>query len=344
MTSRSIRNLHCVIALVLAVYWGAWLVPFGICQTRSGQDQDTDRSKQIAIEQIADGTFQIKNGDELFAEFYQIEYGKPIIYPLLAADGTQITRNYPMKKDIPGEAIDHPHHKSVWVGHGDVNGKDFWADKEQIVCKSVAVDGAELSIVNHWIVDDTPLVIERTRFRFSQRGAVRLIDVHISLYPGENIPEVTFGDTKEGFFALRARDEFCFHHRSSESAESVSKGRAINSNSETDREIWGKMATWVHYMGTVGAQQYGITVIDHCNNLRHPTTWHARDYGLIAANPFGLHEFQKQPKGAGSVTLRSSGSSGSSESLELQYRVLISVGALEVDEINSFSSDFHQSK
>jgi hypothetical protein len=40
-------------------------------------------------------------------------------------------------------------------------------------------------------------------------------------------------------------------------------------------------------------------MFDNPNNPRHPTTWHVRDYGLFAANPFGLHDFEKKPAGAG---------------------------------------------
>ena len=34
-----------------------------------------------------------------------------------------------------------------------------------------------------------------------------------------------------------------------------------------------------------------VTLMDHPSNLRHPTWWHARDYGFMAANPFGRAAF-----------------------------------------------------
>jgi hypothetical protein len=64
----------------------------------------------------------------------------------------------------------------------------------------------------------------------------------------------------------------------------------------------------------------GIACFDHPANLRHPTTWHARDYGLIAANPFGLSDFQKKPKGTGDHVIPAG------EKLTLQYRWLFHEG------------------
>jgi hypothetical protein len=47
----------------------------------------------------------------------------------------------------------------------------------------------------------------------------------------------------------------------------------------------------------------GIAIFDDPGNPRHPTTWHVRDYGLFAANPFGLHEFEKRPAHTGDFTI-----------------------------------------
>jgi hypothetical protein len=41
---------------------------------------------------------------------------------------------------------------------------------------------------------------------------------------------------------------------------------------------------------------------------------------LVAANPFGLHDFQKQPKGAGDYTLKKDAA------LTLRYRWLFHLG------------------
>ena len=47
----------------------------------------------------------------------------------------------------------------------------------------------------------------------------------------------------------------------------------------------------------------GVAIFDHPSNPRHPTWWHARDYGLVAANPFGIHDFEKKPGGTGDLKI-----------------------------------------
>ena len=85
-------------------------------------------------------------------------------------------------------------------------------------------------------------------------------------------------------------------------------------------EIWGKRANWVDYSGEVDGESLGIAIFDNPANIKHPTYWHARDYGLFAVNPFGEHDFYHDPKRDGSVTI------ALGESLTLRYRVVIHHG------------------
>jgi len=107
----------------------------------------------------------------------------------------------------------------------------------------------------------------------------RTIDVEIALTASRNI---TFGDTKEGAFAIRLADSF-----TEENGATIvdSEGRHQMAN------VWGKRADWVDYTGTVDREAIGVAIFDHPLNPRHPTYWHARDYGLFAANPFGRRAF-----------------------------------------------------
>ena len=66
---------------------------------------------------------------------------------------------------------------------------------------------------------------------------------------------------------------------------------------------WGKQAEWCDYHGPVEGKVVGIAGFDHPANPRHPTWWHVRDYGLFAANPFGVHDFEKKPAGTGNLTI-----------------------------------------
>jgi hypothetical protein len=80
-------------------------------------------------------------------------------------------------------------------------------------------------------------------------------------------------------------------------------GHIVNSEGIRDTEAWGKRATWVDYCGPVAGKTVGVAILDHPTNPKHPTWWHVRDYGLFGANPFGVHDFEKQPKGTGDVVL-----------------------------------------
>jgi len=46
-----------------------------------------------------------------------------------------------------------------------------------------------------------------------------------------------------------------------------------------------------------------VAIFDHPQNLKHPTWWHVRDYGLFAANPFGVHYFEGKAEGTGDITI-----------------------------------------
>jgi hypothetical protein len=85
----------------------------------------------------------------------------------------------------------------------------------------------------------------------------------------------------------------------------------------------------VAYTGEVDGRAVGVALLDHRANLRHPTWWHARPYGLLAANPFGRHDFEKAPPGTGDFALPEG------ETLTLRYRVLVWAGAPDPDAVEA---------
>src|SRR5947209_136618 len=65
-------------------------------------------------------------GGQPFTEYYfastpEHRYVRPFLYPVLAPDGVAVTSD---QIDVPKG--DHPHHRSMWVAHGDVNGANHW--------------------------------------------------------------------------------------------------------------------------------------------------------------------------------------------------------------------------
>ena len=72
----------------------------------------------------------VKIDGQLFTEYLVKSGTKPILWPIIGPTGKPMTRDYPMR-DRPGEQKDHPHQRSLWFTHGDVNGTNFWAQPEQ---------------------------------------------------------------------------------------------------------------------------------------------------------------------------------------------------------------------
>jgi len=69
-------------------------------------------------------------GEELFTSYlYVDDYKKPILYPLMTANGSVVTRGFPIEPR-EGERDDHPHQVGLWLNYGDVNGLDFWNNSD----------------------------------------------------------------------------------------------------------------------------------------------------------------------------------------------------------------------
>ncbi len=222
---------------------------------------------------------------------YGEEANKPYLWPLRSASGKEVTRRYP-QQIFPGESTDHLHHRGLWFSYDDVNGVKFWENDPsytkpnigRIVVRSAtwkdgAKDGTLLANMDWRGPDGKTLLVEDRDMIFYSDPKLRIIDFIIRLTAAEDI---TFGDTKEGAFAIRLADSF-----------TAKKGaKMVDANGRTGmKEIWGKRSNWVDYTADVDGEQLGVAIFDNPQNPRHPTYWHARDYGLFALNPFGQHAF-----------------------------------------------------
>ncbi|MFT5121451.1 MAG: hypothetical protein ACI9TH_001289 [Kiritimatiellia bacterium] len=284
---------------------------------------------ELAIEK-ADGQIKVTVDGKPFTTYDYTSYGKPILWPVIGPTGSEMTRNYPMKKGVANEAEDHPHHKSFTFHHGEVSGENFWheSDKGNGTIQNTAITQAELvdgkaiiASANDWVGQDGKTVILRdeTRIVCHADAQNRYIDFEIKLITNQG--DVTFQDTKEGTMMIRT-------HPALRLKGKAAKGKAVNSSGDKDGSLWGKKAAWVDYWAPVDGTMCGIAIFDHPENLRYPTTWHARDYGLIAANPFGLSYFEKGAgKGAGDYTIKKG------ESQTFKYRFVFHTGDHEAAKI-----------
>ena len=270
---------------------------------------------------------------------------KPYLAPLRAASGIIVTRGFPMEQ-IEGENQDHPHHRGLWFTHGVVNGYDFWANEDsqkgvgkgkgKIVLKKVnkASGGAksgEINAVFDWTTEGKPLLTETRRMIFQGDPKLRTIDFDITL---KALDKVTFGDTKEGTFAIRLAAEL-EEAQPKKIAAPVRTGRMVASTGkETEKQVWGSRAAWVDYYGKIKGEAVGLALMDHPGNPRHPTYWHSRSYGLFAANPFGVADFERDKSKNGNMTLEAG------QSLRFRYRLVIHPGDVKSADVAALYKEY----
>lgn len=277
----------------------------------------------------SEASLRVYHNDTLITE-YLTDSQVPYLYPLVAPSGQSLTRHFPMKKGVAGEQSDHPHHRSFWFCHGNVNGHDFWHSKDgktKINHKHFlsAKDDAFTAQLA-WQHGDKTILDEKRTYQFSHPTPTSLlIEVTSTLTAAT---QVTFGDTKEGSFAIRVCPTMRHEGK-------VAKGNILNSEKQTDKKAWGKRARWVSYQGPDPAgKPASVTMMDHPSNHNHPTHWHARTYGLLTANPFGEKSFTK--KGNGTHILEKG------KSLTQKYAVLLTSREITAEDIEktykSFSS------
>ena len=238
-------------------------------------------------------------GDQPFTELlFAADRAKPVFYPVFGPNQIPMTRDFPFKDTTPGEKHDHPHHESLWYTHGDVNGVSFWHlgdDAGTIKQTDLKIDGDTITTTNDWVAPDGKRVCsDRRVMKFSSLpGGARVIDFSITIQASDG--DVKFGDTKEGSMGIRTHPLL----RTDKGAE------VTNSAGQKGKAIWGKPAKWVNYQSKIDDKPVGVAIFDSPKNPRHPSTWHAREYGLVAANPFGAHDFSGAAKGAGDFCIKS---------------------------------------
>lgn len=262
---------------------------------------------------------------KLFTEYLFKGASRPYCYPVLATDGTSLTRDFPMKQ-TPGEDADHKHHRALMFVHSDVNEIDFWNEGtsgtrfpkgsrvHEAIIEATSGDVGLLRTSNRWVAPDGKLMAtDETTLRFHGTADSRMLDHEVTLHAPPNSPLV-MGDNKDGTMAIRVPQWMTLPHRNQVSA---GNGHIVTARGDRDDAAWGRRAEWCDYFGEHDGQTYGVAIFDHPENLRHPTWWMARNYGLFAANPFGQHYFepdQNHPDDKGDYTIPASGE------LTLRYR------------------------
>jgi hypothetical protein len=246
---------------------------------------------------------------------------KPVLDPIRSANGTIVTRGWPLNPR-PGERIDHPHHVGLWFNYESVNGLDFWNNSEaikaeqrskmgtilhrRIVSAKGGADRGELTTESDWVTSTgTVLLHERTQFVFAGDATTRTIDRIATLTAADQ--KVVFADAKDGMLGMRvarqleqpSNEPLVFTDIAGRATEvpkmdnSGVTGEYLSSEGKKGDAVWGTRGRWTLLAGSIGTQPITIAMVDHPQNPGFPTYWHARGYGLFAANPLGQKIFSE---------------------------------------------------
>jgi hypothetical protein len=283
-----------------------------------------------------------------------------VLYPLRTVNGNLVTRGFPLDPR-PRERVDHPHHVGLWLNHGNVNGLDFWnntdaikpadagkmgtIDHRRIVTAKSGADRGELVVETAWMTpDNTQLLREMTTFVFRGGADSRTIDRITTLTALDQ--KVIFKDSKEGFLGMRVTREL---EQPADKAETFTdasgkattvpvldntgvSGKYVSSEGKEGDAVWSTRGKWTLLGGIVNGENVTLAILDHPSNPGYPTHWHARGYGLFAANPLGDKELN-EPKSF-DFTLEPG------KSATFRYRILIVSAPPSRDRIERESNAF----
>ena len=298
------------------------------------------------------------DGEFFTAYIYPDNVAKPVLYPIITTSGKKLTRGFPLEPKA-GERADHPHHIGYWLNYGDVNGLDFWNNSEarspeqaykygtiyhQEILKTVSEKGKGiLEVITAW-KDYTgeQLLSEKTKFIFSQEGKTRIID-RVTTLTALN-EDVLFEDNKEGMVAIRVtralelpekKPAYLIGADGKKTSEKIVDntgvvGNYLSSEGIEGGDVWGTRARWMKLYSTLEGEKVALAIIDHPKNPGYPTYWHARKYGLFAANPLGQKVFSKSKEELNFIL-------NMGESVTFRYRLVVhngdGLGKAELDEM-----------
>ncbi len=302
------------------------------------------------------------DGDLFTSYIYPETIQKPVLYPINTAQGSTVTRGFPLDAR-PGERVDHPHHVGLWFNYGDVNGLDFWNNSDAIPddekdnygsilhkeINNISSGNEEgtLEVTMEWIgPEGEALLEENTTFIFAGSGDKRTIDRITRLTALDQ--DVSLKDNKEGLLGIRMTREL--EHPSdkpekfTDASGNVTDVPLVNNEGVTGNyrssegieghDVWGTRGEWMNLSGEINGEDVSVAIIDHPDNVGFPTYWHARGYGLYAANPLGQKDLSE-----GKEELNFSLSAG--ESVTFKHRIVIYSGEEVSDEqVNEEFNEF----
>jgi hypothetical protein len=325
------------------------------------------QTESVTFKKLSDKV-DVLIGGKYFTSYYfpgESILKKAVLFPILSAQGSTITRGYPMAPRA-GERVDHPHHVGMWLNYEDVNGYDYWNNStniisslqshkmgtikhEQIVSTKGGKSG-EIKVTASWLDEDgkgKKVLDESTTYIFSGSKDIRVIDRITTLSAVADL--VTFKDVKDGMFAIRVArqleipsnkpDVFTDAHGVETKVPVMDNtgvsGNYVSSEGIQGEAVWSTRAKWMNLTGELDKHTVNVAILDHPANLTYPSYWHARGYGLFAVNPLGVKVFSN-----GKAELNYQLKKG--EKLTFRYRTIIADRSLGKDELDQAQAKFAQ--
>jgi hypothetical protein len=302
------------------------------------------------------------DGNPFTSYIWPVTVKKPVLYPIRDAKGTLVTRGWPMDPR-PGERVDHPHHVGLWLNYENVNGIDFWNNSDAIkpadapkmgtivhrrIVSAKSGQRGELVTESDWVLHDgTTLLREHTQYVFSGDATSRTIDRTTVLTALDR--QVKFDDAKDGMLGMRVARQLELPSTKAEVFTDISgrktevpkldntgiTGNYTTSEGKLGNAAWGTRGRWCLLTGKIGDDTITIAILDHPKNPGYPTYWHARDYGLFAANPLGQKIFSN-----GKKTLNFA--LEPKQSATFRYRIMVVDGGLTPERADREQNAFAQ--
>lgn len=289
---------------------------FALCSMTSTAQKSAgnDQGMQVVPNQAARRVDITYDGQPFTSYVWPVSLKKPVLFPLFTPGGITVSRGYPLDPR-PGERVDHPHHAGMWFNYGNVNGFDFWNNsdaikpedrekmgsirQQRIVSTHSGRENGELVVETVWTTGKgQDLIQETTRFVFTHRANANVIDRITTL---KALDRAVFHDDKEGMLGLRMA-HFLESPTEKGGVFADASGRAtkvatadtrgatgvyLTSEGKQGDAAWGTRGRWCLLRGETDGRTVTVGIYDHPSNPGYPTYWHARGYGLFAANPLG---------------------------------------------------------
>lgn len=314
------------------------------------------------LKSTSENKVDVSIGGKLFTSFlYPDTLEKPVLYPLHTASGTIVTRSFPLDSR-EGDPTDHPHHIGLWFNFENLNGLDFWnnsyaipANKKNLygwvrtdrILETKSGNTGVLTYHANWTNQQKEVILEETtRYEFSGGENQRIIDRFTTLKADK---DAVFTDAKDGLLGLRlahelqiplAKDQKFTDDKGNVTlvkggTDRIANGDYITSAGKKGDDAWSSRGIWCKAFGKMGTDSVSITIIDHPKNPNYPTYWHARGYGLFAANPLGEAIFTNG-KSKKMLTLQKG------QAVTFRYRIVINNGSQTISaaQLNALAEGF----